>query len=466
MSASMDRAMMALSMEEEEVPFDMPDLPDYCSSEDNVQSIIGRVLNPDCQKMASLILDMPRKWQLYDRVRGIALSKERKGIHTYNEWALAIDRWIEKSPADYLQFIPVWIQLHQIPVNHYTTKAITALGDLVGKVIEVAFDPKRSQSLGFVRVRVLFDVSRPIRLSKVVNLPGGGSATVLYDFERIQKRCYSCQRLTHQQDSCPLKLLKKQSKILPNKGFAALSLSPGELFLKDGDPLFGVIEEKHVGLNPATGRPKIASEVLDGMRQYLLVANGDERVIREARIRSSLASIEGDLFAQKSMLSLEPIPHVSKDLHKDKGIVFDYSKQIMSQGEPEMRRGESKLMGSAIAAGSTRSYYLNLNFDGVSADYLGLSQVSQGRPTVFSSPFSGASSSGANLLKPKTRRRPSKAVRKARAPAAETTLKGKVIVQARITKKRKVEDETNATLRAAKHIQTEMVPMEGPSNAQ
>lgn len=38
---------------------------------------MGRLLNPDCQKMASLILDLPRKWQLYDRVRGVALTKEK-----------------------------------------------------------------------------------------------------------------------------------------------------------------------------------------------------------------------------------------------------------------------------------------------------------------------------------------------------------------------------------------------------
>lgn len=61
MSASIDRALMALSLREEEEPFVMPDLPEYCSSEKNVLSIMGRLLNPDCQKMSSLIMNMPRK---------------------------------------------------------------------------------------------------------------------------------------------------------------------------------------------------------------------------------------------------------------------------------------------------------------------------------------------------------------------------------------------------------------------
>lgn len=149
MSASIDRALMAMSLEEDDEPFTMPDLPELCSSEKNVQSIVGRLLNPDCQKISNLILNLPRKWQIADRVRGVALSNEKfqfifdykhemeailnKGVHTFNEWALAIDRWVENPPPDYLQFIPVWIQIRNIPVNHYTIPTITMLGDFVGK---------------------------------------------------------------------------------------------------------------------------------------------------------------------------------------------------------------------------------------------------------------------------------------------------------------------------------------------
>lgn len=53
----------------------------------------------------------------------MALSKERfqfffdkeqdlldvleKGVHTSNEWALAIERWVENPPEDYLRFINI-----------------------------------------------------------------------------------------------------------------------------------------------------------------------------------------------------------------------------------------------------------------------------------------------------------------------------------------------------------------------
>lgn len=78
MSSEMDNAMLALSLQEEEdVPFDMPDLPQYYSCERNANSLIGRLLNPQHQKMASLILDMPRKWQKENRVKGVSLTNER-----------------------------------------------------------------------------------------------------------------------------------------------------------------------------------------------------------------------------------------------------------------------------------------------------------------------------------------------------------------------------------------------------
>lgn len=77
MSHAMDKAMMALSMEEEDEMFVMPNLPQFHSFERNTRSLIGRILIPDCQKMAGLIHDMPRKWQKQGKVRGVALSKER-----------------------------------------------------------------------------------------------------------------------------------------------------------------------------------------------------------------------------------------------------------------------------------------------------------------------------------------------------------------------------------------------------
>ena len=72
---NIDKIFESMSLEEEEVPFNLPDLPQFSAVERNKMSITGRTLNPEREKSSDQILDMPRKWQMYDRVKGIALSK-------------------------------------------------------------------------------------------------------------------------------------------------------------------------------------------------------------------------------------------------------------------------------------------------------------------------------------------------------------------------------------------------------
>lgn len=79
MSAAMDRALMAMSLEEEEEdkPLFIPNRLEYSSAGNNVLSIIGRVLNPDCQRVSHLLIDLPRRWGKRGKIRGVALSNER-----------------------------------------------------------------------------------------------------------------------------------------------------------------------------------------------------------------------------------------------------------------------------------------------------------------------------------------------------------------------------------------------------
>lgn len=219
--------------------------------------------------------------------------------------------------------MPVWIQIRNIPVNHYTVPTITMLGDFIGEVKEVVLDPDRPQNQAFVRVKVIFDVSKPLRREKVVNFKGV-PVTIRFDFERVQKRCFACQRLTHEQERCPIWLKSKEDLIKAAKGKGKGLATEKIKCIPESDPLFGVVEEDQIGINPNTGRPRIAKEVIDGMRQYLLVADGAERIAREARIKQSLLDLKNDPIGEKTMLRLETPHVVSNDLDKGKGVVFEY----------------------------------------------------------------------------------------------------------------------------------------------
>ena len=103
MSSEMDRALLALSLKDDDDDlFTLPILPQYFATERNACSLIGRLLNPEFQRLPKLILDLPRRWQKAERVRGFAQTKEKfqfvfmhehdlqevldKGMRTFDDW--------------------------------------------------------------------------------------------------------------------------------------------------------------------------------------------------------------------------------------------------------------------------------------------------------------------------------------------------------------------------------------------
>lgn len=76
MEFPLDKTLKELSIEEDK-PLVLRNNPKFSSCERNVHSLLGRLLNPDVQKMSSMIHDLPRLWRCYDRVHRYALSRDR-----------------------------------------------------------------------------------------------------------------------------------------------------------------------------------------------------------------------------------------------------------------------------------------------------------------------------------------------------------------------------------------------------
>ena len=324
-------------------------------------------------------------------------------MHSFNEWSIIVDRWYEHPPDDYLRFMPLWVQIWNIPVNYYTEKAIMKLGDLIGEVKEVVFNPDLHQAQEFVRVKVLFDVSRPLRRSKVINFKNGESATVKFHYERIQKRCYECQRLTHEKDMCPILIKARQDKAVAWRQGVTIPKAPPQLVLKEGDPLFGVLQESQVGLDSNTGRPRIALEVLEGMRQYLRVANAEERSIRVDKV------------IQKTVLRLEALPIVHHDLSKEKGLVFGYDQEVSSSHGDSLNLNSSSGFGESSKPQDARDWLMKkpvLNSFNEAGSFLALSQPFPDSSTVHSHTLFEIGSTGTIPKKVKQRNRPPKHARK------------------------------------------------------
>jgi len=179
-------------------------------------------------------------------------------------------------------------------VNFYTADTFEEIGESIGQVVTVAFDPLKPQSKGFVRVKILFEINKPLWNSKEVELPTGEMVTIGVEYERVRKRCFQCQRLTHDRTRCPLNPQNRQPNATGRMKLATIVSGRTIPQISPDDPLFGVLTNEDVGIDAATGRPKISKDVLDEMRSYLSVSDATEKQARIDRVRRSVWDLEGD----------------------------------------------------------------------------------------------------------------------------------------------------------------------------
>ncbi|XP_010513742.1 PREDICTED: uncharacterized protein LOC104789794 [Camelina sativa] len=342
MEYALDKALKEMSLEDDQ-PIVLQDHAKFVSSVRNTCSIIGKLLCPENQKMSSLIHEMPRVWRVYNRVRGIALPNDKfqfifdseadlslvlqSGAWTFNDWSLTLERWVENPPSDFLKVLPIWVRIRHIPVNYLTVDTIKEIAGHIGRVTDIAFDPLKPLSRGYVRVRVLFDINKPLKNRKELKIPSGEVVEIGFEYERIRKRCYHCLRLTHDKLRCPLLPSNRQSSATGEE--KGQLLVPQRLVprISNDDPLFGVLTDDDVGIDVLTGKPKIAKEVLDEMR---------------------------DIEGQKTLLRLEAPTRLTADADKDKGLVFDFehSASSIGDGDRTMSPAQNSVQSQPIVSSS------------------------------------------------------------------------------------------------------------------
>ncbi|XP_048634157.1 uncharacterized protein LOC125608221 [Brassica napus] len=329
MSENLHEAIGAMSIRDDD-PIDLPDNPCFSVFEENATSLLGRLLNPSCQPMDEMIEAMPRVWRVYNRVRGIALSNERFQFvfqreedlltvlndrpWSFNHWTMLLDRWVPVPPKDFLTTVDVWIRISRIPMNHYRLETMDFLASKVGKVLEIAYDPKCSQKEAFIRAQVRLDITRPALEKKVLNLPSGGQAVIEFDYEKLRKRCFHCLRLTHERPDCPY----LREKVRPVVKEVVVSSNGGASTLK-APVLIGPPPGPAVppGFSPMF--PQLTEEERNAALQYVSHSDPTERQARIMRVQQSITD--------KGAVGARQMPLISHNLEKGKGHVFGYERQ-------------------------------------------------------------------------------------------------------------------------------------------
>lgn len=327
MADLLHKSLRAMKLDEEE-PLTLPDSPRFRVYDENSLSILGRLLNPDCQSMSRMIDYRPTAWRVYDRVRGIALSRDRfqfvfqreEDLETvlkdrpwsYNHWAMVLERWTDSPSEDFLQSMNLWIRIRHIPAVFFKIDTMYKLASEVGKVVEIAYDPKVSHTKEYIRALISFNTENPAKESRRLNLPKDGSVAIEFEYEKIHKRCFHCLRLTHEKICCPmLKKDVRSSKVMNNAREEARPSSQ---------------PDKHTGM-PVPGSeleppgfPAMFPELSEQDRRSAMVyvSHADETKCN-ARIQRVRQAITDAANAPPVFLT-----KITPDLDKGKGHVFDY----------------------------------------------------------------------------------------------------------------------------------------------
>ena len=100
-------------------------------------------------------------------------------------------------------YTPFWVQAHNLPMRCIGEKIGMMIGEATGVALRVWKDKEGKCSGSFLRIRVLVDVSKPIR--RVVPVRLGSSGVVHWaelKFERIPDFCFVCGRIGHIVSEC------------------------------------------------------------------------------------------------------------------------------------------------------------------------------------------------------------------------------------------------------------------------
>lgn len=114
-----------------------------------------------------------------------------------------LQRWEPVVSDSFPSIISFWIRIHGIPLHYWTEEALEAIGSELGRV--------ESKDVHNGRVRVSINGLLPLERHLEISLPSGEIKEVELEYEKLEKHCFSCQSLSHDQDHCTARTSSAQA---------------------------------------------------------------------------------------------------------------------------------------------------------------------------------------------------------------------------------------------------------------
>ncbi|KAG2299352.1 hypothetical protein Bca52824_035824 [Brassica carinata] len=207
-----------------------------------------------------------RKFQIVFLSEEMLLSVINRGPWAFNERMVIISRWVSGMDDDDLNYIPLWMQIRGIPFEYLSEPVICNIGDRMGEVMTVDFNPNVNAAVEFVRVRLNW------------NFSPGFNTLLKFRYERLKGFCDQCRMITH--DSGPL-----ANEEDPQNGQAEGEVNEAEGMVEPEGP----VEDIHMdqGQNGATfpGSNVALLQQFSSLVPMDLTSHEYERSVGEARMK-------------------------------------------------------------------------------------------------------------------------------------------------------------------------------------
>ncbi|KAL4303495.1 hypothetical protein GQ457_10G013000 [Hibiscus cannabinus] len=169
-------------------------------AEDFACSLVGKVISPSPPLMEA---DLPGNFAPSRET--IRTNVLKRGPWDFQKYWFALEQADpNRTIHDYsFQHMFIWVRIQNILLSLMTAALARALGASVGKVIMTDTRLEDGNMGEFMRVRVSFDTSKPLRRCVVLSRPDAKASMCPLQYECLPLFCHGCGLIGHSVLACP-----------------------------------------------------------------------------------------------------------------------------------------------------------------------------------------------------------------------------------------------------------------------
>ncbi|XP_059446486.1 uncharacterized protein LOC132178037 [Corylus avellana] len=137
---------------------------------------------------------------------------------SFDRQILVINELEGNTPPSQMKFSmsPFWVQVHDMPLVCMTKGVGVKIGESLGNLEEVDVAGDGAGWGRCLRIRVSIDITKPLDRGRALEL-GGKSTWVPFKYEKLPLFCFSCGRIVHGDQGCPVRRPTRLSTVEETK---------------------------------------------------------------------------------------------------------------------------------------------------------------------------------------------------------------------------------------------------------